>query len=509
MNKLIAAGVLVVGLASIVGLKFYFTEQSNDLTALTSDAGNFDHSIRVGVDSWAGYYPLCSKYIRSDLRNQGILLQCINDSANLDERFENLRRGELDLAVSTVDAYLTVGEQHRYPGTIVSVIDESKGGDAMVCYQDMVDSIDDLKTNPNLRVALTPDSPSEHLLRSLAVHFDVETFQSSGSWRVDANGSEDALNKLQSRSVDCAVVWEPDVTKARQLSGTKKVIGSEDTERLIVDVLLSNREFIQKKPDVLKHVLSAYFDALVYFKNNPNALVVEMSKEAGLNKGAARQMLEGVKWASLSENVFSWYSSVGHERSEYLVESITSTLNILKSAGVLDSNPLPNQDVYAIINSTFVTELFDGNVTTTDSTQEARAATYRNLSVEEWLALPNVGTLKVRKVQFARSNGELSMNAKRMLDEASADLSHYPNFRIMVKGHTGTYGDMDANRRLSETRAKAVVRYLNIVHGIDESRMLAIGAGSDEPLAQMPNEGLRAYEARLPRVELILKVGDR
>jgi len=56
---------------------------------------------------------------------------------------------------------------------------------------------------------------------------------------------------------------------------------------------------------------------------------------------------------------------------------------------------------------------------------------------------------------------------------------------------------------------KAVLRYLNIVHGIDEARMLALGVGMQEPLLQQPNENLRAYQARLPRVELQLKVGDR
>jgi len=39
--------------------------------------------------------------------------------------------------------------------------------------------------------------------------------------------------------------------------------------------------------------------------------------------------------------------------------------------------------------------------------------------------------------------------------------------------------------------------------------MLALGVGMQEPLLQQPNENLRAYQARLPRVELQLKVGDR
>jgi outer membrane protein OmpA-like peptidoglycan-associated protein/ABC-type nitrate/sulfonate/bicarbonate transport system substrate-binding protein len=510
MNKTIAGIVLVIGLLIVGYVKFYSVEQSKDITVNTSDAANFKYSLKIGVDSWTGYYPLCSKYFRSSLRNAGIQLQCINDNADLPQRFEALKRGDLDFAVATVDAYLALGKAQQFPGTIVSVIDESKGGDALVCYSDMVASIDELKTVPSIRVALTPDSPSEHLLRALAVHFDVGFFQQGGQWKVPANGSDDALAKLKNKQVDCAVVWEPDVTKALQLTGTRKIIGSEDTEKLIVDVLLASRKLVQNNPQLIKSILSVYFDTLQYYQQNPASFIDELSKASELSSKAAQDMLNGVRWVTLSENAIDWYSSKGSTRKEYLVESIQSANHILNAVGVLKGNPLPASDPYSILNSTFVTTLFEQQVIANPlASESASNPTFQTLAPSEWAKLANVGTLKIRKVSFSQSSSDLSMDAKRQLDEAASDLSHYPNFRILIKGHTGTNGDADANLKLSSSRAKAVMRYLNIVHGIDEARMLALGVGLQEPLVQHPNEGLRAYQARLPRVELQLKVGDR
>ena len=70
--------------------------------------------------------------------------------------------------------------------------------------------------------------------------------------------------------------------------------------------------------------------------------------------------------------------------------------------------------------------------------------------------------------------------------------------------HTGLRGDAQANRELSELRADAVSRYLEAAHGVDPNRLRVSGRGSSEPLPRRPGEKDRAYNYRLPRVELSL-----
>jgi hypothetical protein len=188
-HAIIGVVLLVLGALGIVGY-WYARPFVEDLRQrATSDAGATKGTIRVGMDSWVGYVPLCSAEMRSELRAGGFLLKCIDDSANYPQRFAQLRAGELDLAVATVDSYLLGGVKEGFPATIVSVIDESRGGDAVVARKDRVAAVDDLKRAQDVKIAFTPASPSEHLLRALAVHFDIGMLRNArGPWRVEAAG---------------------------------------------------------------------------------------------------------------------------------------------------------------------------------------------------------------------------------------------------------------------------------------------------------------------------------
>lgn len=223
-------------------------------------------------------------------------------------------------------------------------------------------------------------------------------------------------------------------------------------------MLLASRKLVQNNPQLIESMLSVYFDTLQYYQQNPASFIEELSKTSELSSKAAQDMLNGVRWVTLSENAIDWFSSKGSTRKEYLVESIQSANHILNAVGVLKGNPLPASDAYSILNSTFVTTLFDQQVMASPLTKESTSkATFQSLTPSEWAKLANVGTLKIRKVSFSQSSSDLSMDAKRQLDEAASDLSHYPNFRILIKGHTGTNGDVEANLKLSSSRAKSGV----------------------------------------------------
>ncbi|MBF0256973.1 MAG: OmpA family protein, partial [Gammaproteobacteria bacterium] len=101
----------------------------------------------------------------------------------------------------------------------------------------------------------------------------------------------------------------------------------------------------------------------------------------------------------------------------------------------------------------------------------------------------------------------LDLDGKRVLDRMAEKLRHYPNFRVLIKGHTGIGGDPQANLALSAERAEAVARYLMITYAIDSQRIRALGFGGSQPLPRLPGESDRAYGYRLPRVEIGL-VGE-
>jgi outer membrane protein OmpA-like peptidoglycan-associated protein len=200
---------------------------------------------------------------------------------------------------------------------------------------------------------------------------------------------------------------------------------------------------------------------------------------------------------------------------EGLVETIEGAVRILIGSGDVASSPLPDHNPYRITSSQFVTDLFQGGMnagqfTTPGSVPLVPGATdnavvrFASLSSQQWQDLREVGTLQVRPILFQSGTATLSYEGKLELDQAAQSLQHYPNFRLLIKGHTSTQGDDKANAELSAARAEAVKRYLSVTHGLDQNRARAIGYGGSRPLSRRPGEALRAYTYRLPRVELVL-----
>jgi len=62
---------------------------------------------------------------------------------------------------------------------------------------------------------------------------------------------------------------------------------------------------------------------------------------------------------------------------------------------------------------------------------------------------------------------------------------------VEIEGHTDNVGSDDANQKLSEKRAQAIVDYRN-QKGIDGSRLQTIGFGETWPIADNSTEEGRA-----------------
>jgi len=355
-----------------------------------------------------------------------------------------------------------------------------------------------------VKVAFTPNSPSEHLLRSMAVHFDVPALRGKGPWRVEADGSSEALKKLLARQSDVAVVWEPDVTRALANNSIVKLLGTEDTRRLIVDILLVGRGYSTQHPDAVNVLLTTYFLVAKEYRENPLRLEKEVAAETKLPPESVKRLLEGCAWASLSDNAQTWLGAT--TGTDALVDTIQSTARILVDAGDFKSHPLPDQDPYRIISRQFISKLYVGAVTGggTQSGPPSLERKFAALSDAGWQALKEVGTLKALPVGFQSGTAELSHEGKLELDRAMDTLSHYPNFRVVIKGHTGLRGDPEENQLLSQERAESVARYLGVTYNVDSNRLRVVGLGSTLPLPQLPGESERAYGYRLPRVELSL-----
>ena len=500
--------IVVLGALAIVGYRFARPLLTDAAQRQTSDAAATRGKATIGVDSWIGYFPLCSPQMERRLRAEGYVLRCEDDKADYPTRFQRLAKGELDFAVSTVDAWLLNGKAVDYPAAIVAVIDESKGGDAIVARRARVPDLETLKRATDTRIAFTPASPSEHLLKSIGVHFDLPQLRERrGAWRVEAQGSSDALARLERGEVDVAVLWEPDVSRALADPSFIKLIGSDDTEKLIVDVLLASRRVLQERPELVEAVLSQYFASLLHYTEDPAALRREAAAATGLPSDQVDAMLGGVRWVSLNENGAAWFgiSPSGIPAEEGLIDAMRSATAVLIGAGDFSADPIPDGDPYRLTNRQPLSALYlrdSGGVS--GAATDGLARPFAALDDAGWARLREVGTLRIEPISFARGTANLDDQGVAALAAVAERLSHYPNYRLVVKGHTGVDGEPRANLELSQKRALAVVEHLIATYRMDANRIRGLGFGGTQPPARRDGESDRAFGYRLPRVELAL-----
>ena len=506
-HTIIAIVLVVVGVLGVVIFRLVLPQIKQDYAYGTSDAKNLKGEVSIALDSWIGYFPLQSPVFKKLMREEGYKVKIIDDEANYPERMKNLAKSKVNFAVCTIDSYLIGGAREDFPATIIAIIDESKGGDAVVAWQDKIPNLDKLKELDNYRIAFTPDSPSDHLLKSIAVHFGIPLLlDKSGSWRIETMGAEDAYKKLLSKKADIAVIWEPYVTNSLSKKGIVKLLGTEDTEKLIIDILLVSRTYSKNNPDVAKLVVEKYFETQNIYKENPSILEEDIIRHTRDKAADVRSMLKGVRWVGFKENI-QWFgiSTSSSTYRDELITSINSTIKILLENEDFPSNPLPGEDPYTIINSSYVEYFYiSGKFVGTDTLVAANPLEkeFTALTRAQWDKLKVVGSLKLRPITFRSGTAELDTSGELQLDMIVDNVKHYPNFRIIIEGHTGKRGDPEANRMLSQNRADKVKEYMVDYYNMDSERIFSKGMGNLKPLKRKDGESSRSYEDRLKRVEI-------
>jgi OOP family OmpA-OmpF porin len=95
-------------------------------------------------------------------------------------------------------------------------------------------------------------------------------------------------------------------------------------------------------------------------------------------------------------------------------------------------------------------------------------------------ALPKI--MRLNGVTFEFDKDRLRPDSKTILRDVAVILLRYTDMLVEIAGHTDNWGSAAYNQKLSERRAKAVVRQL-VEFGVPASQMTARGYGKAEPVA--------------------------
>jgi outer membrane protein OmpA-like peptidoglycan-associated protein len=443
----------------------------------TGSNSKYTTSVSFAGDAFSGYAPIRSQTFKDECGKYGIRIDYTDDGANYTKRLKDLADGKLDMAVFTYDALIkTSAELGDFPATIVGLIDESKGADAMVAAGKRYPNIDAMN-NPETKIVCVGNSPSEMLTRLIMSYFSLDKLSKDCFEFCD---SEEAVYKKyqQSKPTDnrVFVLWEPYVSKVCQNPDYHILVDSSKFRGYIVDVIVVRRGFLVKNEQTVENVVKAYLTTVFAKRNEMLDLVLEDAKITGepLKRDQAERLVKSIWWKNTQETFghFGFAPASGLQSMEDMGRNIT---DVLVRTGAISKDPTngkPTMWYYdAILKRLFDSSWHPGFGPETVREEKKLLA----LTDQEWAKLKPVGTLQVQRLVFSRGTSNITTASETTLTDLAEKLKAWPQYYLIVRGNASSDGDVDANLKLASARANSAVEWL-VEHGVDRNRIRAESA---------------------------------
>ncbi|MCY1075508.1 ABC transporter substrate-binding protein [Archangium lansingense] len=281
--------------------------------------------LRVGTILWPGSEPI---FLARDLGyiDDGSIR--LVEYTTLGEASREFRNGMLDAAFITFDIALQLQQQGIEP-RVVLVIDYSEGADAIVARPG-VRRLEDLRGK---RVAVEDMVVSIYVLgRALK----MAGLQPSDI-QVVRIPVDQQLRSYESGQVDAVVTYEPFVDKLRA-AGAHTIFDSRQLPGEIVDVLVVNKDVLEKSPEQVEQLVQGWLQARHYLEEHPADALARMSPRLDTSPSELASMFDKLRMLSLEENL-----SLLGKPSSPLVESARQLQRFMLEEGLLREPVQPEQ----------------------------------------------------------------------------------------------------------------------------------------------------------------------
>jgi len=246
--------------------------------------------ITLAYSPWSGYYPLTIALEKGFFAEQGVVIEPDFDKDYIGQ-INAFRNGQFDGILIALGSVLNILE--KTPDVqVILVVNVSEGGDAIVARPE-------IKTVQDLRgkvIGTRLGDFGELLVREMLKQNNIPV----EAVKIVNIQTEDLAAKLTDGTIDAGQGWEPYPTQAVN-AGHHIIFDSSQTPGLIPDVLVMRRSVVQTRPEELKALLRAWFQAQNYWLENP-----EESRDlvtAALDLQPDEVSFEGIELPDLERNL--------------------------------------------------------------------------------------------------------------------------------------------------------------------------------------------------------------
>lgn len=245
--------------------------------------------LRIGIDLWAGYYPLVLADELGFLREENVDVE-ISIPKNTSRMLAQFAARDYDAVCVSCADVITV--TRVVPDLRIALLsDESSGGD-QVLSRTLITSAADLRGK---RIATNFGGFGELLVQRFLAKHGVSVAEVT----LLNTEAADVPKRLAAGDIDIGHTWEPYASEAQQL-GMHKVFCSRETPGLILDGLVFAGDVARQRAPEVQAVVRAWFRALDWWRNHPGDGDLLLEKRLGLDPGQARP--SGIRLLDLADN---------------------------------------------------------------------------------------------------------------------------------------------------------------------------------------------------------------
>lgn len=450
---------------------FNKNDSADDMYAKAGEIVKEDGTINISLDEWIGYKSIIDangglRTAKGSIYDQlglKVNISVINDAT---QSSNALIKGDLDGAGYTVNRFAFLYNKfnsNNVPVKMGFITNQSTGGDGIIA-KDGINSIEDLKGKV-IGVPRYSESQvfTEWLLsKSNLSDADIKDIRSK---MVLFDTPDDCAKAFFAGELDAAATWQPYLSQATETAGAHLLFSTKDAPNMILSGVVFRDDFINNNRETISKLMEGALKARDLYAKDGKAMQESFPMFATMSEKEITDQTADASLVSCKDNS-SFLSKGGAAYT--LFEEMS---NMWKQLGE-DADKSNVSDAFDATITKDLTSKFEEDVETKNSisaddkkkAENNKALLSQNLSINF-----EVGGAGINPDSFVSLN-EFANTAKLL-----------NNTIIQIEGNTDSTGDYNQNKQLSEDRARSIAKYLQ-AQGIDSSRFVIIGNGSDKPV---------------------------
>jgi len=239
-------------------------------------------ALKIGLYYWPGNSPFF--YAQDKGLFDSLPVELISFSDNR-QKIEYWKSGKIDILNVTVDSAIRLIKETD--GEIIAGLNISHGGDALISRE----VIEPIKKIKGKKIALEKGEISEFFLKYILYKNGLKI---SDVVIKDLKGDEIGT-ALINGSVDAAVLWEPWLSKAIELSRANVVVTSKDYP-VFADVLIAKKDFIGKNKEEIERLKKIWKESVELYQKDEKDFIRSIAPVVGLSSQELSQQLSKIEF---------------------------------------------------------------------------------------------------------------------------------------------------------------------------------------------------------------------